>query len=456
MAERVEARHAPIDGLRERGSGDACGLEASCAGRWLSRSKPGGLPERVGVLTNARARTPSPEARSLRALTRPRSGRYSVPSLLLRPVSRLASGLAVALSLAACGAALASRPVDPPARLTLYGYHAWWMGDAWRASAPMLDGLYYFELRIDAEGRVAEVPEATLSWAAFARQARAAGQRASPTITLFDLATFGRLFADAAARAALVETVAQTVEREGGSGVNLDVELFEAVPAAARDGYAAFVEALARRLGAGKRLTVFLPAFDEADAFDEARVARAATAVIVQGYDLHWVTGPTSGAVAPVRGNGGANWAAITARYDALGVPRAKRLMAAPLYGIEWPTTTDRPGSATRGAGRPMTMEPVPAWRLPDIRLDARTASREAAARRGLRRDADTGQPYYVGRDSAGGVVQGWFEDAESVAEKAAFVRREGLAGLVFFPLGYDDAALVRTAAGVGASVRRR
>ena len=330
--------------------------------------------------------------------------------------------------------------------MPLYGYHAWWMGEAWRAAAPYLDGLYYFELRIGDDGAVAEMPDATLSWATFARQARETGKAASPTVTLFDAATFARLFADAPARVALAERIARIVEREGGAGVNLDVELFDAVPDAARDGYAAFVEALGRRLGPEKRLTVFLPAFDGADAFDEARIARAATAVIVQGYDLHWTSGPTAGAVAPVRGNGGVNWASITARYDALGVPRAKRLMAAPLYGIEWPTATDRPGSATRGAGRPMTLEPVPAALLPDIRLDARTGSRQ-----GRRRDPDTGQPYYVGRDSTGAFVQGWFEDAESLAEKAAFVRREGLAGLVFFPLGYDGAALVRGIATGGA-----
>lgn len=381
---------------------------------------------------------------------------------------RFASAAGLLLALAACAAAVApARPSDPrpsdsgddpSARLALYGYHAWWMGDAWRASAPHLDGLYYFELRIGADGSVAEVPEARLSWATFARQARQAGKPASPTVTLFDTADFSRLFADAEARAALVERVAGLVERESGAGVNLDVELFDAVPAAARDGYAAFVEALGRRLGPDKRLTVFLPAFDGADAFDEARIARAATAVIVQGYDLHWTSGPTSGAVAPVRGNGGTNWMTITARYDALGVPRAKRLMAAPLYGIEWPTATDRPGSRTRAAGRPMTLEPVPAAQLPDIRLDARTASRAAAARQGLRRDADTGQPYYVGRDSTGQWVQGWFEDAASLAEKAAFVRREGLAGLVFFPLGYDGGALVRgiATAGEGGAPRRR
>ncbi len=360
---------------------------------------------------------------------------------------RLLAATALLVALGSC-AATAPRADAPPARLALYGYHAWWMGDAWRASAPHLDGLYYFELRIDSAGRVSETPGATLSWRAFAADARRAGLAASPTVTLFDARTFENLFSAPDVRARLVDTIARTVEREGGAGANLDVELFEAVTPAARNGYAAFVEALAARLGRSKRLTVFLPAFDPDDSFDEARIARAATAVIVQGYDLHWATGPNAGAVAPVRGNGGVNWEAITARYDVLGVPRNRRLMATPLYGIEWPTETDRAGSPTRGAGRPMTLAPVAAARLPDIRLDARTL----AARYGLRRDADTGTPYYIARDTSG-IRQGWFEDAASLADKAAYVRRAGLGGLVFFPLGYDDADLVRAAAGAAAVV---
>lgn len=375
-------------------------------------------------------------------------------------MSRLfaAAGLLSGLALAACAAATAPGPVPDPAsrpasgraeaspRIALYGYHAYWMGDAWRASAPHLDGLYYFELRIDSAGRVAEMPGAALTWPAFAADARRAGMTASPTVTLFDAATFDRLFADPAARTRLAETLVRTVERAGGAGLNLDIELFEPVDAAARDGYAAFTHDLARRLGPRRRLTAFLPAFDPHEAFDEARIARACAAVIVQGYDVNWLTGPTAGAVAPVRGNGGVNWEAITARYDALGVPRARRLMATPLYGIEWPTATDRAGSATTGAGRAMTLAPVDAARLPDIRLDARTLG----ARHGLRRDPDTGTPYYVARDASGPQVgwrQGWFEDARSLADKAEFVRRHGLAGLVFFPLGYDDGALVRAAA---------
>ena len=347
---------------------------------------------------------------------------------------RLAPLLVSALVLGSCAATFPRNP--SPVRL--YGYHAYWMGDAWRPVAADLDGLFYFEQRITADGSVLPIPEARLTWEAFARSARAEGRSASATLTLFDKATFEALFTSSSATERLLAQVVDIARL--GNGVCLDVELFEPVSPASRAGYATFTERLRARMPRGTRLSVFLPAFDAADAFDEARLAAAADLAIVQGYDLHWVTGPNAGPVAPTRGNG-ASWDAILARYDAFGVPRSKVIMGTPLYGYEWPTESAAPGARTRGPGKTITLSPVSATVLPDIR----TAALDRVARHGLRRDRASRSPYYVYRDSTG-YHQGWFEDAESIAEKVRYVREHSLGGLVFFPLGYDDGTLVRAA----------
>ena len=64
-------------------------------------------------------------------------------------------------------------------------------------------------------------------------------------------------------------------------------------------------------------------------------------------------------------------------------------------------------------------------------------------ARFGVRRDPVTGSPYYA-FETEDGWVQGWIEDAGSLAAKVEFVRSRGLGGVAFFPLAYAPAELHR------------
>ena len=331
----------------------------------------------------------------------------------------------------------------------LYGYHTYWMGDRWQAAAPYLDGLFFFDVEINPDGGLGKTNGFPDAWQAFGAASKAQGMFV-PTFTMFDSTAFRTVFASAANRARLVGEIDALVTRSGADGAHLDVEMFGPVPAAAREGFSRFTEALRQRLGA-KHLSVFLPANDWADAYDEARLARSVDFMSVQGYDLHWMTGPDAGPVAPLRG-AGLTWRGIVDRYVALGIPRAKLYLTFPLYGYEWPTETGAPGSKTRGAGRTITYHPVPADLTPDLQVSA-TAR---AAQYGARRDAASGSPYYAFQDATGGWNQGWYEDAQSLAEKVAFVRQERLGGLVFFPLGYDDADLVRTVRPPRTASRRR
>src|SRR5690606_20894095 len=153
-----------------------------------------------------------------------------------------------------------------------------------------------------------------------------------------------------------------------------------------------------------------------------------------------WSNGPTAGPVSPLAGWEGVNWEAILARYLALGVPRDKIVLTVPFYGYEWPTASDRPGAPTRGLATTITYAPVSADYLPLIRVNAR----EQVRRHGARRDPVSRSPYYVYRGTDGW-YQGWYEDAESLQAKYAFIRRERLAGIAIFLLGYDGGELVRS-----------
>jgi spore germination protein YaaH len=76
----------------------------------------------------------------------------------------------------------------------------------------------------------------------------------------------------------------------------------------------------------------------------------------------------------------------------------------------------------------------------PDV-VPELTRAPAVAARWGLLRDPVSGSPYYVYADATGW-RQGWFEDAQSLRAKYAFVREQGLGGVAIFPLAYGDEPL--------------
>jgi len=205
-----------------------------------------------------------------------------------------------------------------------------------------------------------------------------------------------------------------------------------------RDGYTAFVTRLRRRMtetDPAYTLSSFVLAFDDDDVYAERALAEVTDYLVVQGYDFHSAGEPSAGPVAALTGWGRLNWTTVVDRFLGFGVPPRKIVMGVPMYGYEWPTETDRPGSLTRGEAVEVLLAP-PAEVLPEL-----PRARAQAARHGVRRDPESNTPYYAFQD-ANGWRQGWFEDAESLRAKYAFVRERGLGGVALFPLAYGDRAL--------------
>lgn len=345
---------------------------------------------------------------------------------------------AALLALAACGPSLPpAPPVPTPGDFFVAGYHPWWTGDRWEAYPHgLLDQLFFFEVELAPDGSVSNPRGWPAEWEAL--RSRALGERLPlvPTLTLHGSGAFQALFTDRASWNRAVESVLGLLDDPLVRGLHLDIELFEPVSPAAREGYTAFVAELSRRMDArdpALGLSLFALAFDDADVFDEAALAPLVDYLVVQGYDLHSQGEGRAGPLAALEGWDGLNWPAVLARYDALGIPRGKLVMGVPLYGYEWPTETAEAGSATQGVGVGVPLVAPPGL-LPEL-----PRAWEQAERHGLQRDPVSGTPWYAYRDPAGTWVQGWFEDRESLLAKYRFVRREGLAGVAFFPLAYGD-----------------
>jgi spore germination protein len=323
-----------------------------------------------------------------------------------------------------------------------YGYYPYWMGDQWKEEGlGGLDGVFFFELEVEGDGSLRTSHGWPIRWTELIAAARAEGALVAPTFTLFGAARFDSVFTSPEATRRLLANVTGVATNAAAGGVHLDFEMFSAVDPAAREAYSRFVEQVAVQLEAtrpGSHLSVFLPPFDTPDAFDEARLAAAVDHVVVQGYDFHYRGSQTTGPVAPLRGWNGQNWEAVARRYALLGVPMDKILMAVPLYGYEWPTETDQPRSATRGRGNTVSLAAVDRDRVPGLGGSALAR----ASQYGLRRDVQSGSPWYA-YERTDGWYQGWFEDEESLRQKMDFVRMRGMAGVAFFPLGYDGGRTV-------------
>lgn len=344
--------------------------------------------------------------------------------------------LCVAWILGGCAASAGSSgaPPEPPDGDFVAGYHTWWTGDSWQSYPfELLDRLYFFEIEARPDGSLERHgwPE---QWSGLLARAVERGVAVTPTISMHDAAGFESLFrSDASVDSLLGSALALLAETPDVAGLHLDFEVFQTIDLSAREGFTTFVARLAERMRSESRswyLSVFTLAFDVDDAYDERALGEIADYLVVQGYDYHSSGSSTAGPVAAVEGWGSLNWANVVTRFDSFGVPRRKLVMAVPLYGYEWPVESDTVGSATRGTGVTIPLEAAP-----DVRPELPRAKTQAMLY-GSERDEASGTPWYR-YEAADGWRQGWFEDALSLRRKFEFSRREGLGGVVLFPLAY-------------------
>jgi len=341
-----------------------------------------------------------------------------------------------------------TEPVEPPevepgslptaTRHEIWGYHAYWMGEAWRShDLRTFQRLLFMDLPIGKNGRVQDTRGWPDQWATFRARARASNVQLDPAFTILTPDVFTAVFSSPAARRRLVADIVFLARFS--RGVHLDIEVYEDVPPVAVEGYRTFLAELRKALDTKPRkiLTAFVPAGSAVNG--EAELALF-DAIIAQGYDVHWKLSSNSGPVATLDGESQATWRTAASLLAEKKVPPNKVLFSTPFYGYEWPTVSGEPRAATRGEAAIITYAPVSAAVLPDIRTNALSRTRQ----HGLRRDMASGSPWYAFRDRDGW-RQGWFDDHVSLAPRLEFVRKGGYRGVAVFVLGYDNGELLGT-----------
>ncbi len=317
-------------------------------------------------------------------------------------------------------------------RFFVGGYHAYWTGDAWHnVPLSLFDEVYFFELEATADGGLD--PHGWPSeWTALVVAAESAGAAVTPTVSMHDPDGFQQLFESDERIESLIASVTGLIDDMPDiAGVHLDFEVFQTVSPASRDGFTAFVSGLRGAIDARypeKGLSLFSLAFDVDDVFDEEALIPLVDYVVLQGYDYHSPGSATAGPTAPMTGWGRLNWGEVVRRFEAFGLDRDRMVMSVPFFGYEWEVTGGELGSATTGLGT--TLPYALAADSSAVSALGRTREHEA------RRDAASGSLWYSFRDGSQW-RQGWFDDAESLSARYAWVREAGLRGVAIFPIAY-------------------
>ena len=344
------------------------------------------------------------------------------------------------------GLALCLMCAHATGRPLVFGYAVWWVPQVETIrSLPHVDRIHFIELQMNPSGRLDQRHGWPQEWQALREAAAVAGVPIDLALTLFSPADFNALFGSPERVKRLTQEVMLQAADTAVAGIHLDVEILQTVDPKAVLRYRAFVLDLARQLKAlqpGRLLSVFLNHGAERQMYDASTLA-AFDHVIVQGYDSHWVNSELAGPVAPLRGPDVVTWEGMRRLAGSLGVPPQRLLMGFPTFGYEWTVQPCTPRGKRVAPGETTVFGRV---NLPDAPQVRHSIVRRVLAH-GVHYDAQSGSAYYQINGPDDSCVVGWFEDWWTLQHKLDWVMKEQLAGVAFFPLGYDNTDLVAQAA---------
>lgn len=308
-----------------------------------------------------------------------------------------------------------TRPVDEPPEITVYGYWPYWGDPLSTVPWDQLTHIALFDVGLDADGGLTDTEHWTDHAAEAVQLAEPYGVHVHLTVTSFDDAVMSSVLASRDKRRAAVTALANLVDDYGADGVNVD---FEGLPVGMKSAFVVFIQELAAEVG---EVTIAMPAVDWAGAYDYDQLALAADSLFIMGYDYHY-SGGDPGPVSPR--DSSAKWGSYSLAwtlddYPRWGAPEDKLILGLPLYGVDWPTTSNAvPGTKTgRGAA--------------SLYADAVVAGDTL----GRHWDADSSTPYAFPSSDH----QLWYDDEASLDAKIELALDAGLQGVGFWALTYDN-----------------
>ncbi len=304
-------------------------------------------------------------------------------------------------------------PGDAP-DMTVYGFWPHW-GDP-LATLPwdQLTDVAIFSVTLNSDGSLSDQSFWLDNVDDALALARPYGVKVHLCVTSFSDSTMNSVLASSSRRATAVRNLAQLVNDAGADGVNVD---FEGMDAHLKDELVQFVTELKAEV---PEVTLATPAADWNGSYDYGALQAAGDGLFIMAYDYSW-SGGNPGPVAPLEGQAfgiiDLQW--TLQDYRDAGTLDEELILGLPLYGRGWNTTNNRlPGTSTGGSWSEVFTEAV------DLGVaHGRNIHTEAAAA-------------YTFPSST---KQVFWDDAATLADKIAWAKDEGLGGVGFWALTYDD-----------------
>ena len=313
---------------------------------------------------------------------------------------------------------IVTTPPNPLAQagpdIWVYGYLPYWANDLNTVPWDQLSHVAIFDVGLESDGSLSD----TSRWTSIASEAVAIADQYDVdihlTVTSFSDSVMSSVLPSASRRATAISELADLVNSVGASGVSVD---FEGMEYSLKADLVTFVKELSQEV---EEVTVATPAIDWEGSYDYDALLEWADALFIMGYGYHW-SGGDPGPGAPVSasslwGNYCLEWS--VGDHLEWGARADQIILGLPLYGHDWPTTSNEiPGTATGSASAVTYSQAV-----------------SIALENGEYWDAASDTPFTFPSTRS----QLWYEDLESIQTKVEYVVDAGLLGVGFWALNYD------------------
>ena len=307
-------------------------------------------------------------------------------------------------------------PVTPGPDSRVYGYMAYWDADLDQVPWDQISDLAVFSADVDTAGNLSNTGRWDQAATAVA-MAQPYGVRVHLVVTNFSSGELQTLLSSPSARSNLISQLASWEATTGAHGINVD---FENLPFAVKDEMVQFTADLDAAVG---DVVLAVPAVDWSFAWDfDALTAHAD--LFIMGYGYHWSGSAESGPTDPLYGGPGTVWADDHALdwsvndYLTYGADPNRLILGLPLYGRAYQTSNNNVPTASNGDGGAVV------WS---------TAMAEMVSTPGTVEFTGQSVYYYAGGE------QTWTNDVETMRARVQFAVDQGIAGIGFWALNYDD-----------------
>ncbi len=324
------------------------------------------------------------------------------------------------------------------------GFLPFWLLDRAEGQYPDITTLAYFALQLNTDGTIRkldnpqeEEPGWTTLKSSRIRRRFEQAQTESKTLSLVihqsDEQEILELLQDPETHGRnLVEDAVPIMNDYGFIDLNLDIESFTTATPQSRQQFATFIKTVNTELKKRGKYTLTVEitpiSLIKTRLTDLKLIAPYPDHMILMAYDFHYSGSFTAGPTAPLGGAGVTREFDVTAAItEALRDIEPNRLiMGIPLYGYEWKTLDNRPGSSViPGLGATASTE-----RVTELLKDC------SDCRRGFNHQAR--QPYVI-IPQDGYYHQIFYENKASFTNKLKTARTFGLHGVALWALGYEN-----------------